>query len=47
MQPLTKPFRNLRMLMQGAVTGISNMKYAIYPDTRKRSLSSIETAYGG
>lgn len=31
MKLLTDSLRNLKMLMQGAVTGISNMKYVTYP----------------
>lgn len=31
MKPLTNSLRNLMMLTQGAVAGISNIKYTIYP----------------
>lgn len=31
MKLLTDSLRNLKMLMQGAVTGISNIKYTVYP----------------
>lgn len=31
MKPLTDSLRNLKVLMQAAVTGISNIKYTMYP----------------